>query len=72
MVVHGTEWKWLELNKETERLVNQVEKELQTLRVKIEHRENPKLLKAYQKLLSTLDEHARAPCTFSKDKKHGK
>ena len=47
--------KWQVLNKETERLVNQVKKEMQASRATIEQRENPKLLKTYQKMLSTLD-----------------
>jgi len=43
------------LNKETERLVNEVKKELRALRAKVEEREDPKLLKTYQRLRSTLD-----------------
>jgi hypothetical protein len=43
------------LDKETERLVNEVKRELRALRVKIDQRDNPKLLKTYQKMRSTLD-----------------
>ncbi|HKZ93905.1 MAG TPA: hypothetical protein VJ249_04900 [Candidatus Bathyarchaeia archaeon] len=43
------------LDKETERLVNEVKKELQALRVRIDQREDPKLLKTYRKMQSTLD-----------------
>lgn len=45
----------LVLDKETERLVNEVKRELQALRAKIEQEENRRLLKTYQKMLSTLD-----------------
>ncbi len=43
------------LDKETERLVNEVKRELRALRVKIDQRDNPKLLKTYRKMRSTLD-----------------
>jgi len=43
------------LDKETERLVNEVKRELQALRVKIDQRDDPKLLKTYRKIRSTLD-----------------
>jgi len=42
------------LDKETERLINEVRKELHAIKVKVEKEENQKLLKAYQELLSTL------------------
>jgi len=45
----------LALDKETERLVNEVKRELQALRAKIEQEENRRLLKTYHKMLSTLD-----------------
>ena len=45
----------LMLDKETERLVNEVKRELQALRVKIDQRDDPKLLKSYRKMRSTLD-----------------
>ena len=48
-------WEALELSRETERLVSEVKRELRALRVKVEHAENPKLLKTYRELLSTLD-----------------
>ena len=43
------------MDKETERLVNEVKKELQALRARIDRNEDPKLLKTYQKMRSTLD-----------------
>jgi len=48
-------WELLVLDKETERLVNEVKKELRALRAKVEQREDPKLLKTYQKMRATLD-----------------
>jgi len=42
------------LDKETQRLINEVRKELHAIKVKVEKEENQKLLKAYQELLSTL------------------
>lgn len=42
------------MDKETERLVNEVKKELRALRARIE-REDTRLLKTYQKMRSTLD-----------------
>ena len=43
------------MDKETERLVNEVKRELRALRDRIEQSEDPKLLKTYQKMRSTLD-----------------
>ncbi len=43
------------LDKETERLVNEVKKELQALRARIDRQEDPKLLKTYRKMQATLD-----------------
>lgn len=43
------------LEKETERLVNEVKKELRALKAKLAESEDPKLLKTYKKMLSTLD-----------------
>jgi ribosomal protein L29 len=43
------------LDKETERLVNEVKRELRALRVMVAESENPKLLKTYKKLRSTID-----------------
>jgi hypothetical protein len=43
------------LDKETERLVNEVKRELRALRVKIDQRDDPKLLKTYRRMRSTLD-----------------
>jgi len=43
------------LDKETERLVGEVKRELRALRVKIDQRGDPKLLKTYRKMRSTLD-----------------
>ena len=43
------------LDKETERLVNEVKKELRALRVRIAESEDPKLLKTYRKMRSSLD-----------------
>jgi len=45
----------LALDKETERLVNEVKKELRALRARIDQTEDQKLLKSYQKMRSTLD-----------------
>jgi hypothetical protein len=47
--------KSLMLDKETERLVNEVKRELRALRAKIDQRDDPKLLKTYRKMRSTLD-----------------
>jgi hypothetical protein len=47
--------KSLVLDKETERLVNEVKRELRALRMKIDQRDDPKLLKTYRKIRSTLD-----------------
>lgn len=43
------------LNEETERLVNEVRKELHALRREVEQKGNAKLLKRYQELRATLD-----------------
>ncbi len=43
------------MSKETERLVNEVGKELHALRIEVKQKKNPRLLKAYQELLSALD-----------------
>jgi len=48
-------WELLVLDKETERLVSEVKKELRALRAKVEQREDPRLLKTYRKMQSTLD-----------------
>jgi len=42
------------LDRETERIAKEVEKELRALRVKAKQKKDPKLMKAYQKLASTL------------------
>jgi hypothetical protein len=43
------------LDKETERLVNDVRKELKALRAKLEKVENHALMMAYEELSSTVD-----------------
>ncbi len=43
-----------ELSKETKRLINELEKDLNVLRIKAEQEGNPKLLKKYRDLLVTL------------------
>ncbi len=43
------------MSKETERLVNEVRKELHALRIEVKQKKNPKFLKAYRELLSALD-----------------
>ena len=43
------------LDKETERLVSEVKRELRALRVKVDQRDDPKLLKTYRKIRSSLD-----------------
>ncbi len=43
------------MNEETERLVNEVRKELHALRREVEQKGNAKLLKRYQELRATLD-----------------
>jgi hypothetical protein len=47
--------KSLTLDKETERLVNEVKRELRALRLKVDQRDDPKLLKTYRKIRSSLD-----------------
>jgi hypothetical protein len=47
--------KSLTLDKETERLVSEVKRELRALRVKVDQRDDPKLLKTYRKIRSSLD-----------------
>jgi len=42
------------LDKETERMAKGLKKELHTLRVKVKQKKNARVMKAYQKLASTL------------------
>lgn len=43
------------MNKETERLINELRKDLHALRIKVEQKGKPKLLEKYRELLLTLD-----------------
>ena len=42
------------MDRETERMVNKLKKELHTLRAKAKQKKDPKVMKAYQKLASIL------------------
>ena len=42
------------MDRETERMAKELKKELRALRVKAKQKKNPKIMKVYQKLASTL------------------
>jgi len=42
------------LDRETERLAKELKKELQALKAKVKQKKNPKIMKEYRKLVSTL------------------
>ena len=42
------------MDRETERMTKELKKELHALRMKVKQKKNPKVMKAYQKLATTL------------------